>query len=614
MATYYWVGGSGTWDNSNTANWSTSSGGAGGAGPPTASDSAIINTVSHGSSFTITLASTAAALFATIGNTNVTVQQSGNVSNIGTLSLYGGTYDANNYNLTADQFIMTSGLVSGVTVNGPRTVTMGSGTWAVKTWTALSSNTTFNKNTANILLRSQSGTSSVFTGGGFTYNKITFTEAAAGLFNTYSFEGSSTFTEVASANTRAFTINIGSTGNATLSTYSWTASGSLGNVITIGSLSTSVQGSLVKLGGGYIAGVDYMSIGNFITATPTDTWYFGSNSTFILGGTTSRPNRTTGIFNTVRSQNAVVVLTSTSSTTWTVPLDWNNAQNTIHLFGGGGGGGGGYASTSYYGGGGGGGGGYTKLTNQSLSIGASITYQAGAGGAAGAAAADGSAGNTTSWNSGAATAGGGGGGSRSSTGGTAGTGTTYNGGVGGAGGSSTVGNASGGGGGAGAGGPNGTGGAGGSGVSNATAGTSGNSNGGGGGGSGGGAAGANATTSGAAVGGNNFSGVGRGTVVAMSGSQGGGSAGAYAGFPFNNTSSGGNGIDIFGTGSGGGLGGRAAETSPIQTNAKGGSFGGGGGGGYTDGTDRQGFAGGQGAIVIVYTPVNRGNFLAFFEP
>jgi hypothetical protein len=611
MATYYWVGGSGTWDNSNTANWSTSSGGAGGAGPPTSSDTAFINTASYASSFTITLSATASADIVYIANTNVTVQQSGNLTSLNNLYLYGGTYDANNYNLTAVGFIMASGVVSGVTVSGPRTITMGSGTWAIKTWTALSSNTTFNKNTANISFRA--GSLSVFTGGGFTYNKITFTEATSGSGYTYAFDGSSTFTEVASLNTVAFTIRIGSAGNATLSTYSWTASGTAGNVITINSLSQSITGTLIKLGGGYIAGVDYISVGNVITATPTDTWYFGSNSTFVIGGTTaSRPNRTTGIFNTVRSQNAVVVLTSTSSATWTVPLDWNNTQNTIHLFGGGGGGGGGYASSSIYGGGGGGGGGYTKLTNQNLSLGASITYQAGTGGAAGAAATNGSSGGTTSWNSGASTAGGGGGGSRSSTGGTAGTGSTYNGGVGGAGGVSTVGNTSSGGGGAGAGGPNGTGGDGGSGVSNAAVS---NSNGGGGGGSGGGGTGANATTSGAAVGGNNFSGVGGGTVVAMSGSQGGGSAGAYYDFPFNSNSSGGNGIDIFGTGSGGGLGGRAYQFSPITTLAKGGSYGGGGGGGFTDGsTDRQGFDGGQGAIVLVYTPVNRGNFLAFFEP
>lgn len=38
MATYFWVGGNGTWDNSSTANWSNVSGGSAGFGPPTSAD------------------------------------------------------------------------------------------------------------------------------------------------------------------------------------------------------------------------------------------------------------------------------------------------------------------------------------------------------------------------------------------------------------------------------------------------------------------------------------------------------------------------------------------------------------------------------------------------
>jgi hypothetical protein len=38
MANYFWVGGSGTWDNASSANWSLTTGGAGGAGVPLAAD------------------------------------------------------------------------------------------------------------------------------------------------------------------------------------------------------------------------------------------------------------------------------------------------------------------------------------------------------------------------------------------------------------------------------------------------------------------------------------------------------------------------------------------------------------------------------------------------
>ena len=60
MATYYWVGGAGTWNNTNTTNWSTSSGGAGGSGPPTTADDVIFDNASDtAGNFTVTLSTTA---------------------------------------------------------------------------------------------------------------------------------------------------------------------------------------------------------------------------------------------------------------------------------------------------------------------------------------------------------------------------------------------------------------------------------------------------------------------------------------------------------------------------------------------------------------------------
>lgn len=54
MATRYWVGGSGTWDGDSTTNWSTSSGGAGGASNPSSTDDVVFDGNS-GSSPTISL-------------------------------------------------------------------------------------------------------------------------------------------------------------------------------------------------------------------------------------------------------------------------------------------------------------------------------------------------------------------------------------------------------------------------------------------------------------------------------------------------------------------------------------------------------------------------------
>jgi hypothetical protein len=80
MATYYWVGGSGTWDDTNTANWSSSSGGSGGAGKPTSSDSAFFD-ANSGVSPAITIASTATcSLFIVFSGASTAFTLSGNVT------------------------------------------------------------------------------------------------------------------------------------------------------------------------------------------------------------------------------------------------------------------------------------------------------------------------------------------------------------------------------------------------------------------------------------------------------------------------------------------------------------------------------------------------------
>src|SRR3990167_4016615 len=58
-ASRYWVGGTGNWDASDTAHWSVSSGGAGGASVPTSSDNVIFDAASDTNAYTCTIAATA---------------------------------------------------------------------------------------------------------------------------------------------------------------------------------------------------------------------------------------------------------------------------------------------------------------------------------------------------------------------------------------------------------------------------------------------------------------------------------------------------------------------------------------------------------------------------
>jgi hypothetical protein len=295
-----------------------------------------------------------------------------------------------------------------------------------------------------------------------------------------------------------------------------------------------------------------------------------------------------------------------SGTSWTVPSDWSNT-NTIETIGGGGGG---QTTNVNFAGSGGGGGGYSQISDLT-NLGGSITYQVGSGGSAGAGGGDTWFNGATLGDSSVAAKGGGGGGDNSGGGGGAssgGVGTTkYSGGNGSA---TGGGNPWTGAGGGGAAGPNGNGGAGGGPSNDATNGA------GGGGGNGNGGAGVSPNNS--ISGGNGGTGnagtgagagdTGSGASSGTSGTGGGGGGGRYL-----SSSPGGNGAggsEFDGShGSGGGGGGGGGRDFGAATAAGNGGIGadyggGGGGGGYPENGTAWGVGGpgGNGVIVITYTP------------
>ena len=102
MADRYWVGGSGDWNTSSTANWSTTSGGAPGASAPTLSDNVIFDQNSDGGgAFTVLLKSTVS--FADFDSRNLV--------NTMTLGSSSASYDLNCYGsmwLHSTNFIKTA--------------------------------------------------------------------------------------------------------------------------------------------------------------------------------------------------------------------------------------------------------------------------------------------------------------------------------------------------------------------------------------------------------------------------------------------------------------------------------------------------------------------------
>lgn len=94
MALRYWVGGTGTWDSSSTANWSATSGGASGASAPVAADSVRFD-ANSGTAAVVTIAATAVCADVIVNKADITLRWSGNSVFGATLTLTTGTLDFN---------------------------------------------------------------------------------------------------------------------------------------------------------------------------------------------------------------------------------------------------------------------------------------------------------------------------------------------------------------------------------------------------------------------------------------------------------------------------------------------------------------------------------------
>jgi len=103
MATYFWVGGSGTWNNASTTNWAVLTGGPGGFGPPIVGDTVNFDSNS-GTAATVTVASTAACTTCVINKSDINLSLSGNVTFAGITTFTAGTITLNNNTFTAAFF------------------------------------------------------------------------------------------------------------------------------------------------------------------------------------------------------------------------------------------------------------------------------------------------------------------------------------------------------------------------------------------------------------------------------------------------------------------------------------------------------------------------------
>jgi hypothetical protein len=322
MADRYWVGGSGApWNGLAGSKWATTSGGAGGASVPTIADDVFFDansggatisiqgarsaksinctgfvgglggsggltiggsfTLAAGMSFnhngqktftgtgTLTTAGKSFLAGMTINGVGITLTLGDALNTAGgSISLTQGTFDAANYNVS----------VYGLNSNNAnvRTLTMGSGLWTLSgasldVWnTSTTTNLTFNKDTADILLTSTAINTRNFFGGGLSFNKLTI-GGATGVASITNLSSSS-FTELASIKTVAHTVRL--SGNlGTIDT--WSITGTSGNAVTFDSSSAGIRRtfSLTNV----TSGIDFLNVTD-IGVNQTDRFYVGANS------------------------------------------------------------------------------------------------------------------------------------------------------------------------------------------------------------------------------------------------------------------------------------------------------------------------------------------------
>lgn len=246
------MGGTGTWDASDTTHWASSSNGAGGQSVPGSGDTVTFDANSGGGTVTV--------------NTTVNVTSITGGAHTGTL-----TFATNNNNVTVSTFSYTG--------SATRTLSLGNGTWTItgtsNPWNILQTTSlTFNAN-SSILNFTGSTTATRALSGNLTYSTISIAANSSGgpfLFNTAATIATLT---VSSPNYVAFVAG------ATNTITTLTASGSSGSEIALVS-STEGTAATVSVAANAPtitwAGVRDLTCTGGATFTASDSFDLGHNT------------------------------------------------------------------------------------------------------------------------------------------------------------------------------------------------------------------------------------------------------------------------------------------------------------------------------------------------
>jgi hypothetical protein len=196
------------------------------------------------------------------------------------MSLFQGTMDANNYNVTINNFDTSTGIAAFV-----RVVKGGTGLWTLTgTGTVWHSGGIFDSSNilchnTEFLLSNNTSTARTFLTRGAAYKKITIGGTSSTSTTTFSTGSASSDTvyigELASTKTVAHTIAFNN--NSTYHIGVWSVTGTSGNVVTVNRASGGVWNLLLYR---RTSGIDYLNVINCTVSTlsPAE-FYVGANST-----------------------------------------------------------------------------------------------------------------------------------------------------------------------------------------------------------------------------------------------------------------------------------------------------------------------------------------------
>jgi hypothetical protein len=267
MASRFWVGGTGTWDNADTTHWAATTGAAGGQSVPAAGDTVTFDGSSGGGTVTVA---------ATINGSNT-------ISSL-TMGAFTGTLDfaANDPNITMTSFSGTG--------TGTRTLSMGDGTWTITStagtaWDLTTvTNLTFNANGSSLVFTGTPGSGLTFATGGRTYNNVSAT-SIGNQHVSFTISGGATFSSLA-LNPRYFIFSAGTTTTIT-NAFTWTGTSS-SSAFLLSSGSTNGTAATISVASGTstiaYAGIINITFSGGGTFTATNSFDLKGNTGITING------------------------------------------------------------------------------------------------------------------------------------------------------------------------------------------------------------------------------------------------------------------------------------------------------------------------------------------